>query len=101
MDTPQTNAEGFAQTSLLDKAKNLKGDLLLIHGTMDPVVVWQHSQDFIKKCIENGVPVDYFVYPGHEHNVNGKDRIHLYNKVIEYIDEKLNKPANTAKAENR
>lgn len=101
MDTPQTNAEGFAQTSLLEKAKNLKGDLLLIHGTMDPVVVWQHSQDFIKKCIENGVPVDYFVYPGHEHNVTGKDRVHLYNKVIEYIDEKLNKPVSTVKAENR
>ncbi|POY37527.1 S9 family peptidase [Solitalea longa] len=101
MDTPQANPEGYAQTSLLDKAKNLKGNLLLIHGTVDPVVVWQHSQNFIKKCIENGIPVDYFVYPGHEHNVSGKDRVHLYNKVIEYIDEKLNKPeANTKAASN-
>ncbi|MCO4291633.1 DPP IV N-terminal domain-containing protein [Solitalea sp. MAHUQ-68] len=100
MDTPQTNSEGFAQTSLLDKTKNLKGNLLLIHGTVDPVVVWQHSQNFIKKCVENGVPVDYFVYPGHEHNVTGKDRVHLYNKVIEYIDEKLNKPDTAIKASN-
>ncbi|UKJ06272.1 S9 family peptidase [Solitalea lacus] len=100
MDTPQANPEGFAQASLLDKAKNLKGNLMLIHGTIDPVVVWQHSQDFIKKCVESGVEVDYFVYPGHEHNVGGKDRVHLYNKVIEYIDQKLKASDNSSAKAN-
>lgn len=85
MDSPQTNPEGYENTSLLNKAKNLKGDLLMIHGTDDDVVVWQHSLAFVEKCVEEGIQLDYFPYPGHAHNVRGKDRIHLIEKVIDYI----------------
>lgn len=85
MDTPQTNPEGFKNTSLLNKAKDLKGDLLMIHGTDDDVVVWQHSLAFVQKCVEEGVQLDYFPYPGHAHNVRGKDRVHLMRKVIDYV----------------
>jgi len=85
MDTPQTNPEGYENTSLLNKAKNLTGDLLMIHGTQDDVVVWQHSLAFAQKCVESGIPLDYFPYPGHPHNVRGKDRVHLMRKVIDYI----------------
>lgn len=86
MDTPQTNPEGYAQTKLLDKTKQLKGKLLLIHGTDDNVVVWQHSIDFLRNAVSNGVQVDYFVYPGYEHNVRGKDRVHLMQKISDYFD---------------
>ena len=85
MDTPETNPEGYENTSLLNKAKNLKGELLMIHGAQDDVVVWQHSMAFVRKCIEEGVQLDYFPYPSHPHNVRGKDRIHLMRKVIDYI----------------
>lgn len=85
MDTPQTNPEGYENTSLLNKAKNLKGDLLMIHGTDDDVVVWQHSLAFVQKCVEQGIQLDYFPYPGHAHNVRGKDRVHLIRKVIDYV----------------
>ncbi|HVX00376.1 MAG TPA: hypothetical protein VHA52_08085 [Candidatus Babeliaceae bacterium] len=44
------------------------------------------SIDFIKKCVDEGVQVDYFVYPGHEHNVLGKDRAHLMQKISDYFD---------------
>ena len=87
MDTPQQNPEGYANTSLLDKVTNLEGKLLLIHGTVDDVVVWQHSLDFVKACVDNGVQMDYFVYPGHPHNVRGKDRAHLMRKVLDYVME--------------
>jgi len=87
MDTPQTNPEGYKNASLLNKAKNLKGDLLLIHGTQDDVVVWQHSLAFVQQCVEDGVQLDYFPYPGHPHNVRGKDRVHLMRKVIDYVIE--------------
>lgn len=60
MDTPQDNPEGYAKTSLLDKVKNLKGRLLLIHGAQDPVVVQQHSMNFIEASIKAGKQVDYF-----------------------------------------
>jgi len=89
MDRPQDNPEGYENANLLDKVKNLQGKLLLIHGTQDATVVWQHSIDFIQKCVDEGVQVDYFVYPGYEHNVRGKDRVHLMQKISDYFDEYL------------
>ncbi len=86
MSTPKDNPDGYKKSCLLDKVKNLQGKLLLIHGTNDDVVVWQHSIDFIKKSVDEGVQVDYFVYPGHEHNVRGKDRVHLMQKITDYFD---------------
>ena len=91
MDTPQTNPAGYKNTNLLDKVQNLKGKLLMIHGAQDDVVVWQHSVKFLKAAVDNGVQLDYFVYPGHQHNVLGKDRVHLMQKVTDYFDEYLKK----------
>ena len=85
MDTPQKNPEGYKKANTLEYVNNLKGRLMLIHGTEDPVVVWQHSLMFVKACVDNQKQVDYFVYPGHEHNVQGKDRIHLFEKITDYI----------------
>ena len=85
MDTPEENPEGYELTSTLNKVKNLQGRLLLIHGAQDPVVVQQHSMEFIEKCIKEGKQVDYFLYPTHEHNVLGRDRIHLNAKVADYF----------------
>ncbi|HKG06868.1 MAG TPA: prolyl oligopeptidase family serine peptidase, partial [Pedobacter sp.] len=71
------------------KVDQLKGKLLLIHGQQDPVVVQQHSVDFVKHAVDKGVQVDYMIYPGHEHNVTGKDRVHLYQKVTDYFMQNL------------
>lgn len=91
MDTPQENPDGYKKTSLLDKADQLKGNLLIIHGAQDPVVVQQHSMDFVEQCIKKGIQVDYFLYPSHEHNVRGKDRVHMYDKIAKYFDLHLKK----------
>ncbi|ASW74766.1 prolyl tripeptidyl peptidase [Chryseobacterium piperi] len=91
MDTPQENPQGYATANLLDKVQNLKGKLLMIHGAQDDVVVWQHSIKFIKSAVDNGVQLDYFVYPGHPHNVIGKDRVHLIQKITDYFDQFLKK----------
>ncbi|ESU24719.1 Xaa-Pro dipeptidyl-peptidase precursor [Flavobacterium enshiense DK69] len=89
MDTPQENPEGYAKASLLDKAKDLKGRLLIIHGAQDPVVVQQQSMNFVEACIKAGKQVDYFLYPNHEHNVGGRDRIHMYAKIADYFNTHL------------
>ena len=89
MDTPQENPEGYAATYLSNRVDQLKGKLLLIHGQQDNVVVQQHSVDFVKHAVDKGVQVDYMIYPGHEHNVLGKDRVHLYQKVTDYFEENL------------
>ena len=91
MDSPKDNPQGYAQANLLDKVQNLKGHLLMIHGAQDDVVVWQHSIKFLKSAVDNGVQLDYFVYPGHPHNVRGKDRVHLMQKVTDYFDLYLKK----------
>lgn len=91
MQSPQLNPEGYKQANLLDKVSNLKGKLLMIHGTDDDVVVWQQSMKFITKSIDQGVQVDYFVYPNHKHNVLGKDRVHLMQKITDYFDLYLKK----------
>jgi len=89
MDTPQENPEGYAMTSLINKAKDLKGKLLICQGAIDNTVVWEHSLSFIRECIKNNVQVDYFPYPRAEHNVRGYDRIHLKQKVSNYFDDYL------------
>ncbi len=89
MDMPQENPEGYDETNLIKQAGKLKGKLLLIHGLQDPVVVQQHSVNFVKAAVDKGVQVDYMIYPGHEHNVLGKDRVHLYQKVTDYFMQNL------------
>ena len=89
MDSPLTNAEGYEKVSLINKAKDLKGKLLICQGAVDPVVVWQHSLSFVQECIRNNVQVDYFPYPVAEHNMAGKERVHLHDKITAYFEDYL------------
>ena len=89
MGNPADNADGYAKTSLIAKAKDLKGKLLICQGVIDPVVVWENSLSFVRECVKNNVQVDYFPYPRAEHNVLGKDRVHLMDKVSIYFDDYL------------
>lgn len=85
MDTPEQNPKGYEESSLLTHADKLKGRLLLIHGTSDDVVVMQHNFSLVKRFVELGKQVDFFPYPMHKHNVGGKDRVHLMEKVLQYV----------------
>ena len=89
MDTPQTNPDGYAHSSLLPKAKNLKGKLQIIIGLNDPVVVPQHALTFIKQCIQDGTQPDFFVYPGEPHNMRGHQSTHLHERISQYFDDYL------------
>lgn len=89
MDTPQENKEGYDKNNLLNHVDKLKGKLLMIHGAQDDVVVWQHSIMYQKKAVDKGVLMDYYVYPGHMHNVLGKDRAHLMEKITNYFIDNL------------
>ncbi len=86
MDQPQENPEGYKSSGLIEKAHQLQDHLLIIHGAIDPTVVWQNSLSFIQKAIEEGKQVDYFVYPRAPHNVRGKDRAHLLEKMYLYLE---------------
>lgn len=85
MDTPEENPEGYDKTNLKNHLDSLQGKLLMIHGGLDDVVLWQHSLQYLESAIKKGVQLDYFVYPHHKHNVRGRDRVHLYEKVSNYF----------------
>lgn len=87
MDQPSENEKGYDEASLMTHAGNLKGDLLLIHGTVDDVVVMQHNLSLVQRFVELGIQMDFFPYPMHKHNVGGKDRVHLMDKVLNYVIE--------------
>jgi dipeptidyl-peptidase-4 len=90
MDKPQDNPEGYKESDMTGYVAKLAGKkMMLIHGTDDDVVLWQHSLTYLKKCVDEGVQVDYFVYPEHKHNVLGKDRVHLMQKVADYFKANL------------
>ena len=85
MDTPQTNPEGYKKTSLLYKAKDLKGKLQIITGDNDATVVPQHCLTFIKACIAAGTQPDFFVSPGEPHNMRGHQSTHLHERISQYF----------------
>ena len=89
MDTPEQNPEGYEQTSLINKAKNLKGKLQIIIGMNDPTVVPQHALQFLNACTEAGTQPDFFVYPGEGHNMAGHKSVHLHERITQYFEDYL------------
>ena len=89
MDTPEQNPEGYEQTSLINKAKNLKGKLQIIIGMNDPTVVPQHALQFLNACAEAGTQPDFFVYPGEGHNMAGHKSVHLHERITQYFEDYL------------
>jgi dipeptidyl-peptidase-4 len=89
MDTPQTNPDGYKQTNLKNLAPQLKGHLLIIHDDHDDTCVPQHTLSFIKACVDARTYPDMFIYPCHKHNVLGRDRVHLHEKITRYFEDYL------------
>ena len=89
MGTPENNPEGYAKSSLIDKAKNLKGRLQIITGYNDNTVVPQHCLSFLDACIKAGTQPDFFAYPGEEHNMRGHASVHLHERITQYFEDYL------------
>ena len=83
------NPEGYARTSLLAKAKNLKGKLQIITGYNDNTVVPQHCLSFLDACIKADTQPDFFAYPGEEHNMRGHASVHLHERITQYFEDYL------------
>ena len=89
MGTPESNPEGYAKTSLISKAGQLKGKLQIIIGYNDPTVVPQHALSFLKACAEAGTQPDFFAYPGEGHNMMGHNSVHLHERITQYFEDYL------------
>ena len=89
MDTPESNPEGFKECNLKNLAGQLKGHLLIIHDDHDDTCVPQHTLSFMKACVDARTYPDLFIYPCHKHNVSGRDRVHLHEKISRYFERNL------------
>ncbi len=85
MKTPETNPDGYEYVSLVKRAKDLHGHLLLVFGTYDDNVHPQNSLAFVDELIKAGKPVDVMVYPMRKHDIGDRPAgIHLFTKMLEY-----------------
>ena len=89
MGTPQDNPEGYEKANLLNRVDSIRGKVMLLQGGLDPVVTPKNSTTFVQSCIQKNIPIDFFVYPNHEHNVIGPQRDHLFQKWYEYYQQNL------------
>jgi dipeptidyl-peptidase 4 len=90
LDRPQDNPAGYAASSVLPYAKNLKGKLLVIHGMADDNVLFLHSTKLFRKLQDLGKPFDVMVYPGAKHGlVRQHDGRHAYMTIKRFFDDNL------------
>jgi dipeptidyl-peptidase-4 len=90
MGLPEDEPEAYERTSILGAAEGLSGKLLLVHGTGDDNVHPQNTTRLLRELIDAGRPVDLMLYPNKRHGIRGaEDRIHLFNKIVAYLEENL------------
>lgn len=85
MDTPEENPQGYEDTRVSNYIKNLKGNILYIHGYIDATVVPQNMLDISQAAITEGKVIHTFLYPNQEHNVRGNESIHLTKTIVDFV----------------
>jgi len=90
MGRPSDNAAGYKNSSALNYVGNLKGKLLIIHGTADDNVHMSNTMQLIY-AFENGrQPFDLMIYPRKKHHMDGQDtKVHLFNLMTDYVKRNL------------
>lgn len=90
MDTPQNNKEGYDFGSAMTYAENLKGKILIVHGTTDNNVHPSNSIMLMDALIKKDKMFDVMFYPENRHGIRGVHGLH-YNKIrMHYLVENLN-----------
>lgn len=90
MRTPKENAEGYDAGSAIKRAPQLKGSLLLIHGTADDNVHYQNCAEYSEALVQAGIQFDMQVYTNRNHSIfGGKTREHLMNRVANFFIQNL------------
>lgn len=90
MRTPQQNAKGYDNASAIKLANELKGNLLIIHGSSDDNVHLQHTMEYTRALIKADKHFDMFIFPDKNHFINGDNsRLYLYDKVIQYLKKSM------------
>ena len=90
MRTPQENPDGYDLNSPFNYPELLKGDYLLVHGSGDDNVHLQNTMRMAEALVQANKPFELMIYPDKNHGIyGGNTRIHLYNKMTNFILNKL------------
>jgi dipeptidyl-peptidase-4 len=93
MRTPEENPGGYGESAPITHVEKLKGKLLLLHGTADDNVHFQHSMMFAEALVEANKQFDMHFYTnknhGYNHSREGNTRLHLHTKITNFILENL------------
>lgn len=85
LGTPQDNPEGYARTSLVRRAGDLHGRLLLVHATYDDNVHPQNTQAFADALIKSGKLFELMIYPMRKHDIGDREAsVHLYRTMLDF-----------------
>jgi dipeptidyl-peptidase 4 len=87
MGRPQDNPDGYKNSSPINQAKNLKGQLMLAHGTGDDNVHFANTSEVLNELIENGkYPADLMIFPGRGHPIGDRAaRIQLFTRITQFL----------------
>ena len=87
MGVPEQNAGGYQAGSSINFAQNLKGDLLIVHGSGDDNVHYQGTQRLVNRLVELGKPFDLMVYPNRSHSISEGPgtTAHIYQAIGRYF----------------
>jgi dipeptidyl-peptidase-4 len=90
MGTPQDNPEGYKKSATLSYIGNLKGKLLVIHGTADDNVHIANTMQLVYALENSRKPFDLMIYPRKKHHMDSQDtKVHMYNLMTDYIKQNL------------
>ena len=82
----ENNPDGYKSSSVFSYAENLKGNLLIVHGTGDDNVHYQNTMQIIREFQLKGKQFDLMLYPNKNHSIKGGNtRLHLFTKLTEYF----------------
>jgi len=90
MRTTEENPDGYYSNSPVNFAEKLKGAYLLVHGSSDDNVHYQHSAEMAAALISANKQYDTYIYPNRNHGIYGDNaRRHLYTKMTNFIEANL------------
>ena len=90
MRRPQVNDHGYESASLLPRAKDLTGKMLLIHGTADDNVHVQQAWQYIDALVKADKPFEMQFYPDDNHFLKkGNNAVHMHNRILEFLSRNL------------
>jgi dipeptidyl-peptidase-4 len=78
MGLPQENREDYVKGSPITYAKNLKGNLLYIHGTGDDNVHYQNAEMLLNELIKYNKQFQFMAYPNRTHGISEGEGTYLH-----------------------